>query len=59
MLLHAGLVRVESEHLVSHLDQGRRERRPEPAQPDDDDLASVFDLWAQSAQHRVKNFVSQ
>ncbi len=59
MLLDAAFVGVEAEHLVAHLDQRRRERRPEPAQPDDDDLAAVFDLRAHAAQHRVKNFVSQ
>ena len=59
VLLHAVLVGVEAEHLVAHVDQGRGERRAEPAQPDDDDLAAVFDLRAEPAQHRVKNFLSQ
>ena len=59
MFLDADFVCVEAEYLVAHFDQGRRESRPEAAQPDDDDLAAVLDLWAQAAQQRVKNSVSQ
>jgi hypothetical protein len=59
VVLDAILVGVDAEHLVAHVDQRRRERRPESAQPDDDDLAAVDDLGAQTAQHRVKPVVSQ
>jgi hypothetical protein len=44
---------------VAHLDQGRGERGSEPSQPDDDDLAAVFELGAQASQHGVENFLSQ
>ena len=59
MLLDALLVGVESEDLVAHLDQCGGECGSEPSEPDDDDLAAVFDLGPKAAQHRVKNLVSQ
>jgi hypothetical protein len=59
MLLNALLVAVESEDFVAHLDQRRSECGSESSEPDDDDLAAVFDPGAKAVQHRVKNLVSQ
>jgi hypothetical protein len=59
VLLHALLVGVDAEHLVAHVDQRRRERRAEAAQPDHDDLAVVDDVGTQPTQHGVEDVVSQ
>ena len=47
-------VPVDAEHLVTHVDERVRERRPEPTEADHEDLTLVLDATRrQAAQHRV------
>ena len=58
VILHGLLAEIDPEHLVAELDQGLGQRRSEPAEPDHDDLALVFDpIGRQPGQHVVDDLV--
>ncbi len=59
VLLHTMLVGIDAEHLMAHLDQGVGQRRPEPAEADDHDLAVVFHRRPEAVEHVVKKVLSQ
>ena len=59
VLLDAVRVGVDAEHLVAHVDQRGGERGTEPAEPDHDDLAAVFDRGGAGHPACCEEFVSQ